>query len=206
MRWEPERGLSGFAVVALHALALVALLGATRYREAIIAAVPLQVSVLREVKPRSPDPAPRIPAPRLENVVRDVVPPPEITIAATASANAFVAARTDAVAAPPSPTAPSAPAAPVVPPVFDADYLSNPSPSYPALSRRLNEEGKVLLRVLVTADGRAERVEIARSSGFERLDRSALEAVARWRFVPARQGATTVSAHVLVPVLFVLRS
>ena len=206
MRWEPERGVSGFAVLALHALALVALLGATRYREAIIAAVPLQVSIMPEVKPRSPEPAPRIPVPRLENVVRDAVPMPEIAIAAPASASAIFVDRAETVATVPSPPAASAPAAPRVPPVFDADYLSNPAPAYPALSRRLNEEGKVLLRVLVTADGRAERVEVARSSGFERLDRSALEAVVRWRFVPARQGAANVSAHVLVPVQFVLRS
>ncbi len=206
MSWEPERGVSGFAVLAMHALALVALLGATRYREAIVAAVPLQVSVVAERKAPSPEPAPRLPAPRLDPVVRDVVPMPEIAVAATVSPNAIALARAEAPAAAPAPPSPAAPAAPIVPPVFDADYLSNPAPAYPALSRRLNEEGKVLLRVSVSADGRAERVEIARSSGFERLDRSALEAVARWRFVPARQGAMAVAAHVLVPVQFVLRS
>jgi protein TonB len=94
---------------------------------------------------------------------------------------------------------------PVVAPAYDADYLHNPAPAYPALSRRLNEEGRVLLRVRVTAEGLAELVELARSSGFDRLDRAALDAVSRWRFVPARQGERSVSAYVLVPVAFVLK-
>lgn len=205
MSWQPQRGLSGFAVLALHALALVAMLGATRYREAIVAAIPLQVAVLPDVKPPSPEPAPRVPVPRLENVARDVVPLPEIAIAAPASANAIPVARAETVASAPPPPAPAAPAAPTVPPVFDADYLANPAPAYPALSRRLGEEGQALVRVFVTPEGRAERVELARSSGHERLDRSALEAVARWRFLPARQGTVAVAAHVLVPVNFVLR-
>lgn len=207
MSWEPERGLSGSAVIALHVLALAALVGATRHREALVAATPLQVSIMPEAKPRSPDPAPRTRAPRLENVARELVPLPEIAIAAPAAPTAISASRTEPVAADPTTTAPGASAPPPeVPPAFDADYLANPAPAYPALSRRLNEEGKVTVRVLVTAEGRAERVEIARSSGYERLDRSALEAVARWRFVPARRGSANVAAFVLVPVRFVLRS
>jgi len=94
----------------------------------------------------------------------------------------------------------------VAPPRFDADYLHNPAPAYPALSRRLGEEGRVLLRVYVHADGSAGQVEVRESSGYERLDRAAREAVARWRFVPARQGERPVAAWVLVPISFSLRS
>ena len=190
----------------MHAIALVALLGATRYRETIVAAVPLQVALLAEAKPRTPDAAPRLPDIRLQPFTRELLPMPEIAIAAPASADAVPATRTEPVAAVSAPRAESAPAAPLVPPAFDADYLSNPAPAYPPISRRLNEEGKAIVRVFVTPDGRAERVELVRSSGHERLDRSALEAVARWRFVPARQGAVAVAAHVLVPVQFVLKS
>jgi protein TonB len=49
-------------------------------------------------------------------------------------------------------------------------------------------------------------VEIRTSSGVERLDRAALDAVRRWRFVPARQGDTPVDAWVLVPIRFSLDS
>ena len=101
-------------------------------------------------------------------------------------------------------TAPAAAAPAVVPPRFDAAYLQNPPPAYPALARRLGEQGRVFLRVLVTADGRAERVELKAGSGAERLDHAALDAVKRWRFVPARQGEQAVPAWVVVPISFSL--
>ena len=98
-----------------------------------------------------------------------------------------------------------APPLEVVPPRFDAAYLDNPAPVYPAAAKRAGEEGRVLLRVLVSADGRAQAVEIARSSGSELLDQAALDAVRRWRFVPARRGEADVAAHVQVPIVFSLR-
>ena len=87
---------------------------------------------------------------------------------------------------------------------FDADYLRNPRPPYPAISRRMREEGKVTLRVLVTPDGSADSVEIKTSSGSARLDESALRTVRQWRFIPARRGDTAVQSWVLVPVIFKL--
>lgn len=92
----------------------------------------------------------------------------------------------------------------IEPPKFGVSYLNNPAPSYPRFSRRAGEEGRVLLKVLVTAEGDAEAVEINKSSGFKRLDSAALKAVKRWRFVPARKGPVAVSAYVLVPVKFSL--
>jgi len=93
--------------------------------------------------------------------------------------------------------------APAYQPVsFNAAYLHNPAPDYPSISRRLGEQGKVLLRVQVTVDGAASSVELQTSSGSSRLDRSALEAVKKWRFVPAKRGGLAVSASVIVPVSF----
>ena len=94
----------------------------------------------------------------------------------------------------------------VVPPRFDADYLDNPAPQYPPISRRLGEQGRVLVRVHVDPAGRAVRVELDQSSRHPRLDGAALEAVRHWRFLPARRGEQPVSAWVLVPVVFSLRS
>jgi protein TonB len=85
---------------------------------------------------------------------------------------------------------------------FDADYLHNPAPAYPAQSRRLKEEGTVLLLVRVSAEGAALSVEIRNSSGFERLDEAGLQAVRQWRFVPAKRGSENVAASVLVPIQF----
>ncbi|MDR2838343.1 MAG: TonB family protein [Azonexus sp.] len=93
-----------------------------------------------------------------------------------------------------------------VAPSYAAAYLNNPEPPYPALSRRLGEEGAVRLRVLVTTDGRAATVELAQSSNFPRLDEAARQAVAHWRFVPARRGGEAVEATVIVPIVFRLDS
>ena len=118
------------------------------------------------------------------------------------------------VAAPVSspPTAQAAPASVPTPAAtvtaarFNAAYLNNPEPKYPPLSRRLGEEGKVLLKVRVTADGQPSAVDLEKTSSFERLDAAARQAVARWRFVPAKRGDEAIEATVIVPIVFRLDS
>ena len=94
--------------------------------------------------------------------------------------------------------------APTTPALFDAAYLNNPAPTYPALSRRLEEQGTVLLSVYVGENGKAQNVAIKKSSGFERLDEAALETVKKWQFIAAKQGDKLVASWVQVPVKFVL--
>ena len=89
-----------------------------------------------------------------------------------------------------------------VPPRFDADYLENPPPGYPLVSRRLGEQGRVLLSVRVSPQGRPERIELAGSSGHPRLDHAARAAVAGWRFMPAHRHGAAVGAWVQVPLVF----
>lgn len=93
---------------------------------------------------------------------------------------------------------------PITPAQFDAAYLQNPTPVYPALSRRLGEQGSVLLSVYVTEDGRAQSVNLKQSSGFDRLDNAAIDSVQRWRFAAAKQGERLIASWVQVPVKFVL--
>lgn len=95
--------------------------------------------------------------------------------------------------------------APVSLPRFDAAYLDNPRPVYPPLSRRMGEQGKVLLRVAVDSAGRPTDVQLHQGSGSLRLDRAALDAVRSWRFTPARQGDLAVAASVIVPIVFSLK-
>lgn len=92
----------------------------------------------------------------------------------------------------------------IEPPRFGVAYLNNPPPSYPSLSRRMGEEGRVILRVLVGADGKPQGVEVENGSGSERLDKAALDAVRKWKFIPARRNNEAISAYVLVPVKFSL--
>lgn len=91
-----------------------------------------------------------------------------------------------------------------LPPRFDASYLDNPPPRYPPISRRLGEQGRVLLRVEVSASGDPLAVLVHQGSGFSRLDQSAVDAVRAWRFVPARRGQQAVTEWVVVPVVFSL--
>ena len=161
-------------------------------------------------RPKPPPPLPKPPPPRPKPVTPVSAPPP--VLAVTSPVEPPVAASFTLAPQPPAPVSePAIVAAPTPAPApaliaarFDADYLDNPKPLYPHASRRLGEEGKVVLRVFVSAEGDAKQVEVKRSSGFQRLDLAAEKAVARWRFVPARRGEQAVTAWVVVPIVFSL--
>lgn len=115
------------------------------------------------------------------------------------------AAQTTAAPSPTTQTATEAVHVPVATaPRYDANYLKNPKPAYPPLSQRQNEQGTVKLKVLVEATGLPSKVEVEKSSGYERLDKSAVAAVTRWEFIPAKRGNQAVSGWVSVPIVFSL--
>jgi protein TonB len=100
---------------------------------------------------------------------------------------------------------PSLPAAPTVQlPSTDADYLQNPKPVYPPISKRMGEHGKVVVHVLIGADGSAQKAEIRQSSGFDRLDQAALTTVQKWRYVPGKRNGVAEAMWFNVPINFVL--
>ena len=90
----------------------------------------------------------------------------------------------------------------ITPPQFGADYLNNPKPIYPAFARRMGIEGTVMLKVLVSPEGRPLKIDIGKSSGNDLLDKTAVDAVKKWRFIPARQGDAPFEEWVNVPVAF----
>jgi TonB family protein len=85
-----------------------------------------------------------------------------------------------------------------------ATYNSLKPPKYPQAAIDAKAEGQVVLRVLVTATGEAEQVEIEQSSGAAELDQSAIDAVRKWKFNAARKGKAPAPAWVLVPIMFSL--
>ena len=172
--------------------------------------------------PPPPAPVPPTPAPRPavgEKPTPRPAPPPRPIADSTPAPNAPVVAAAEPAPepSPPAPAAPEAPAAPPAPPApaappaprieqpsSNAAYLNNPSPGYPSISRRMGEQGKVVLRVLISADGKPEKIEIQKSSGYDRLDRHAQDTVQRWRFVPGKRGGVPEAMWNLVPINFVL--
>lgn len=106
----------------------------------------------------------------------------------------------------PAPAAPAAPPGPaIIQPSSDASHLNNPKPVYPAVSKRLGEQGKIVLRVLIGTDGLPQKIEIKQSSGYERLDRQAVDTVSRWRFVPGTRNGVPEAMWYLQPINFVLQ-
>jgi len=211
-RWQRLRTKvpSLIGVVALHIAGLFVLLQYAPAREALTSAVPIMVSLLT---PKLEVEKPKIepPKPRLEPIKKKPVAP--LIVAPAEAASPIVApappseppkpveeAAPVVSAAPPAPIV--APAPPIIPPNFNADYLHNPAPPYPPAARRLGEQGRVVLRVLVSADGQPEQVDVRTSSGSPRLDTAALDTVRRWKFVPAKQGDRPIAAWVLVPISF----
>lgn len=88
---------------------------------------------------------------------------------------------------------------------WDAAHLGNAKPPYPHLARARGHEGTALILVLVSAAGQPIEVRLKQSSGSGLLDRSALEAVQGWRFVPAQEHGKPVAAWLLIPVVFALQ-
>jgi protein TonB len=106
----------------------------------------------------------------------------------------------------PATTAPSASAVPAAPrTVSGVQYIRPPAPDYPALSRRMKEEGTVRLRILVNESGRAQNVDVEKSSNFTRLDNAAREAVQLALFKPHLEDGRPVPVYVSIPINFSLQ-
>ena len=88
--------------------------------------------------------------------------------------------------------------------VSTVEYVREPSPRYPPQSRRLREQGVVVLRVVIDERGEASSIEIETSSGHARLDDAARDAVLRAAFRPYVEDGEPRRALVLIPIEFAL--
>lgn len=208
------------AVVVLHLLGLWAL------QQGLLQRVVEWVVPVMAVSDPSPDAPPMpmpAPPPPVQSRSQPVVPrgvappvsvvPPELPVTMVPGPVPSAMATLSAASAVPSLPAPQpvalvnatpAPSPVLALPSTQADYLNNPKPAYPALSRRLGEQGRAVVRVLIGADGLPQKAELHTSSGFDRLDRAALETVMRWRYVPGKRGDVPETMWFNVPMNFVL--
>ncbi len=79
---------------------------------------------------------------------------------------------------------------------------SVPEPFYPGLSRRMGEEGKALVRLYINEAGAVERVQLAQSSGIQRLDQSALDAAMKARCKPFVEFGKPIKVSAIQPYIF----
>ena len=160
-------------------------------------AAPLQAdpAPLQDTHPVAAEPSPPVPAPSPKRVVTPRAhsapsrPPTSPAPAETQSASVAPVLRT-------------ATAMLLVSPRPVAGMETNRAPIYPQIALRRGEEGRVMLRVSVSAEGTPLEVALLETSGHPNLDSAALSAVRQWRFVPAMQAGTPVSAIAEVPVRF----
>jgi len=221
MSAKAHRTIRVMALVALGHVLIVDLLASTSAdkRPSFMSESPLRVElvslpaprVITPSKPFQPPPPPRParpkPTPSRSQTVQVSTAPAVAASPAAPFTEASILAPTQSQNEPyakPSEQRPPSPTPVVRMPQSDAAYLNNPPPPYPRLSRRLGEQGVVLLRVWVSADGIPERVEMRQNSGSPRLDQSALDTVPRWRFVPGLRDGQPQAMWVQVPIRFLL--
>lgn len=151
-----------------------------------------------------PAPAPASLAPNVTALAVTEAGPAEPAGPAARAAQPVAWAAAAAAAAPPPP-GPVLPAAPRAVATSAVRYVVEPEPLYSATSRRLGESGEVRLRVEIGTDGRARHVSVHHSSGFARLDESAIAAVRAARFAPYTEHGVALVVWTIVPIAFELQ-
>lgn len=221
--WSPYAIVATLALHAMLAATLATVLSVDRKQDTPPEPLKVQLLQASPVTPSAlaPPPAPAItqvpqkrraePKPRIET---KPAPPPRVAVVPQSRSSDILsdakpAPTTPSTAAPiaVTPSAPAAaPAAPARTSASDASYAaSNRKPPYPRLSRSNEEQGTVVLRVLVKADGTAGAVEVKNSSGYPLLDESARSTVQSWHFKPATADGKPVAEWYQVTIPFTLQ-
>ena len=151
--------------------------------------VPIKLNKLRPSEPRPPEPSQQLAAEAPVVLATEALAPPSPALPMIAA---------------PAPTAPS-PAEPInLASDLSVSCPVRTTPTYPALARRMGEEGEVVLRVELSEDGQIASARVATSSGFRRLDEAALAAIKNWRCNAAQREGQPVRAVAIQPFTFSL--
>ncbi len=164
-------------------------------------AVALMVNFINPPAPEQPKP----PEPK----PRPIAPPPPEHVHLAVETPVVLPDEPVVYVPPPAPVVEAPPPAPPAPQITlpsEPEMLSNELavmctnrtvPYYPLASKRLNEQGKAILRVELNEEGKVSKAIVKKSSGFARLDDAALAAVKSWRCKPAMQKGVAVTAAAL---------
>lgn len=185
-------------IAAFHVLLVWALVNSLSTIKSALPPTIIQADIIEEITQEedAPPPPPAIETPP------PYVPPPEFIVDVPVTNTATKAlTRTTPTAKPPAP--PPVKAMVKKSPEIDPKFRRRFQPEYPPTSRRLGEEGSVVLQVLVGADGKVQDGKVKTSSGFPRLDEAALKhALRAWRFTPGTEDGVPVTAWHSVKVTF----
>lgn len=203
-------------IVGLH-LAFFYALQSGLLHQAAKAVMPKEIFVNLITEEPAPQPKPQPAEPKAVPIVKKTVtrPTPTPVIPRAPSPAAITEAtppqeshEPPAATVPPSPPAPVAPAAPAAPAapktVSGIEYIEKPRPVMPTTSLRMGEEGVVQFKVLVNVKGKADKVEIIKSSGFPRLDDAAVTAVKRALFKPYIEDGQAIAFSTTGSIAFTL--
>lgn len=202
----PRQFLTGSLIALVHGVLLLLIaLNPIRHlqnplKETIVMMVP---SVVPHAEvPTTPQntskPTPRIASPVTPQFAAALSNPSEMTATIAISSDAPMTSNPVV-----QPTQHMAPAAPRM--VSAVEYIQAPQADYPPMARRMGEEGRVVMQVLVNDKGRAEKVEIIKSSGFSRLDESARLALLRALFKPYLEDGKSMMVLATASINFSLR-
>ena len=195
-RWTNER-IAGVGFVALlHVIAIWAILsGLTQKIVKVIEKDPIELIV---PVAHQPPPPPVPPMPHVEptdTATHVIVPPPPINIAR--DTHTVITGSTDTT--PPQPPAPDTSASGVA--------NTHSIPDYPALARRLGEQGNVRLSLSISAMGDVTAATVVQSSGFADLDQAAVDwVIGHWKYKPATHAGVAVSSQTQAIVVFNLKN
>jgi protein TonB len=210
------------SMLGAHLLAGWALLQVPAVREAAAGMAPIMVDLIAPTPeaPRPPPPPPRLttpPAPPAPVIAArpPLQPQPPVFTAPPPPPEPPPAPAPEAPPAPPALPAPPAPPAPPMPPapapaaprtvvLTDSDWVRVPEIEYPIASRRLREEGTVVVRALIDTRGTPRQVVLQRSSGHGRLDQAALRAAMHARVRPRTENGVPFEFWIAMPLAFEL--
>lgn len=162
------------------------------------------VDFVPEPKPPQPPPRPHVPVDPVVN--RTVWVPPTVVPPVLPPDDAHPPVRTTETLPPPVVLTEDGPGSGpvIVGPKADPRFPLT-EPEYPPIETRLGHEGTVLLRVQILPNGRVGDVQIERTSGFVRLDESAVREAKRWRMKPGTQDGVASAMWTTVPITFQLK-